>query len=154
MIDKTVHAPASRANLTEALETAAAHLRPVIQAVRDDRIGMLFIGQSADPFRLPRDPQRSAIIIIGDDMHRAVGPEGFHLPSVRRIIRACSAFAVVSSAAPPDVYEAMASTAAVTRCNTLLIETRPECEIQWLSLIQKLVPRRPVILATVKGGHA
>ena len=36
-------------------------------------------------------------MMIGDDMEQAVGPTGFHLPSIRRAIRACDAFAVVSA---------------------------------------------------------
>lgn len=153
MNNKTVHAPSTRAKLTEALEAAPPHLRSIVQAVRDDRVGLLIVGQSADPFRIPARSDKPAIVLIGDDFHEAIGPNGFHLPSIRRAIRTCSAFSVVSSAPPPDVYEAMASTAAVTRRNVMLIETRPDHEIDWANLIQKLAPRRPLILATVKGGR-
>jgi len=149
-----MHAPSTRAALDEAFATAQPHLKPIIAAVRDQRCGMFFIGQSDDPFRLPHDPRRPAISIIGDDMERAVGPDGFHLPSVRRLIRASAGFAIVSCEPLPHVYEIMATTAALTRCNVLLIETRPEQEIQWLSLIRKLAPDRRVIFATVEGGHA
>lgn len=149
-----IDAPATRAGLDRAMAHAEPHLRPVLLAVRDHRVGMLFVGQSADPFRLPRDPKRPAIIIIGDDFDRAVGPAGFHLPSVRRAFRAAGSFAVISSAPPVDVYQAMSTAAALTRRSVMIIETRPEQEIQWVSLIQKVAPKRPVIVSTVAGGRA
>jgi hypothetical protein len=147
-------APSSRENLNRAIAYTAPHLRPVLEAVRDFRVGMLFVRQTAEPFRIHYDLKRPAIVMIGDDFDRAVGPAGFHLPSVRRAIRACSAFAVVSSAPPPDAYAAIAHTAAITRRNTMLIETRVDQEIAWVALIQKLAPGRFVLLSTVKGGHA
>lgn len=136
----------------QALPPGGEHLRPIMEAVRDGGAGMLFVGQSADVFRIP--PKRPAIVILGDDFDRAVGPEGFHLPSIRRAIRACSAFAVVSSAPPPIVYATVAATAAVMRQNVMLVETRPEQEIAWTALIQKLAPGRMVWLATIEGRHA
>jgi hypothetical protein len=148
------HAPATRAGLTAALTCAPPHLHPIIEAVRDGHVGMMFVGQAADPFRLPNEPGRPAIVIIGDDFDRAVGPSGFHLPSIRRAIRACTAFAVISCEPLPHVYGVSAITATLSRRNVMLIETRPEQELAWLELIQKLAPGRPITLATVEGGHA
>lgn len=149
-----IHSPTTSEHLDHAIERAEPHLRPVLEVVRDGAIGMLFVGQSADPFRIPADPKRPALVIIGDDFDRAVGPDGFHSASVRRAIRSCRSFAVVASAPVPVVYATIATTAAVSRQNTMLIETRPEQEIQWVSLIQKLAPRRFVWLSTVEGGRA
>jgi hypothetical protein len=149
-----VHAPATRSRLDSAIAISPPYLRPIIEAVRDNRVGMLFVGQSADPFRIPRDAMRSAIVIIGGDFDRAVGPQGFHMPSVRRAIRECNAFAVVSSAAQPLVYASIAFAAAHGRRNAMLIETRLEQELSWVGLIQKLAPGRHIWLATVEGGHA
>lgn len=149
-----IHASSFRATLDDAYASAAPHLKPIVAAVRDLHCGMFFVSQSNQPFRLPNDPTRPAIAIIGDDMHCAVGPTGFHMPSVRRIIRASSGFAIISCAPLPHIYETMAASAALTRRNVLLIETRPEQEILWLGLIQTLAPRRHVLLATVEGGHA
>jgi hypothetical protein len=153
-VRSVIDAPATRAGLDAAHEASPAHLRPIIEAVRDHRVGLFVVGQSADPFRIPRDPGRPAIVIIGDDYDRAVGPDGFHLPSVRRAIRECSAFAVVSCEPLPVVYAGIAASATITRRNVMLIETRPEKEIPWLALIRKLAPKRLVWLATVEGGHA
>lgn len=148
------HAPATYAGLTAALEASPLYLRPILKAVRDHHCGMLFVGQTDEPFLIPNDPGRPAIITIGDDFDRAVGPSGFHLPSVRRAIRACQVFAVISSEPQPAAYASVAIAAAFLRENVMLIETRPEQEIAWLGLIQKFAPGRPITLATVEGGNA
>jgi len=146
--------PATRPNLDHALATAPAHLHPIIRAVRDHAVDMLFVPQGPGSFQLPAGKKRPIIFMIGDDFDRATGPDGFHLPSIRRIIRAAHCFAVVSSAPQSDVYNGMAVAAVATRHNTMIIETRPEQEIAWLALIQKLAPGRFIWLATVKGGRA
>ena len=46
------------------------------------------------------------------------------------------------------------ATAAVLGRHALIVETRLEHEFQWVQLIQKLAPRRPLILSTVRGGTA
>lgn len=146
--------PHTREGLDAAWTYSPPYLRPIIEVVRDHGVAMLFVGQSAAPFRIPRDSGKPAIVIIGDDFDKAVGPEGFHLPSVRRAIRSCQAFAVVSSGPLAPVYASIATASAIGRCNVMLIETRIEQEIPWLALVQKLAPRRHVLLSTVKGGNA
>jgi hypothetical protein len=125
----------------------------VIAAVRDCGIGMLFIGQHAGPFRIPRDDKRPGVTILGDDFDQSLGPDGFHHASVRRAIRECSGFAVLGGEATADIYAAVTA-GAVAGGRMLIVETRPFHEIPWLELIQKLAPGRPIIWATVKGGHA
>jgi hypothetical protein len=146
--------PTTTDRLNHAIEHVEPHLKPVLMAVRDLGVGLFFVKQGREAFRLPRDPKRAAMTIIGDDFERADGPDGFHMPSLRRIIRSSSAFAVVSCEPLVAVYASVAMAAGLTRRNTLLIETRPEQEIAWLKLIQKHAPGRPLQLATVKGGHA
>jgi hypothetical protein len=149
-----INTPATRARLDDAMANAAPHLRPIVQAVRDHGADMMFVSQADGTFRTLAGRKRPVIFMIGDDFDEAKGPAGFHLPSVRRAIRSARCFAVVSSAPQADAYAAMAIAAAGTRRNTLIIETRPEQEIPWLALIQKLAPGRFIWLATVQGGHA
>ena len=144
----------SRAGLTRVMEQTAPHIRALLVAVRDLRVGFMFVPQDDTPFRIPKNADRPTIVPLGDDFETAQGPGAFHMPSVRRIIRAAAGFAVISSAPPVEVYAMMAANAAKTRKSCLLIETRPEQEIQWVHLIQKLAPGRPICLATVKGGSA
>lgn len=146
-----IHAPASRACLDMAFEASPLFLRPVIEAVRNYGCGLLTVGQSKQAFRLPGD--RPAIVIIGDDTDRAVGPKGFNFASTRRAIRACHAFAVISCEPLPAVYACVASSAVLLRQNVMLIETRPEQEDAWYNLIRKLAPDRPLLRALVKEGH-
>ena len=150
MTDSAAYIP-TRSNLDKALAAAEPHLKPIVRAIRDHNVRMLFVPQAAGAFRVPKGGDRAAITIIGDDFDRADGPEGFHMPSVRRSIRAANWFAVVSSAPPQKLYEAAAALCATTRGNVFMVETRPEQEIQWVQLIQKLAPGRPLCLATVEG---
>lgn len=147
------HASATTARLDVALEACAPHLYPVLLAVRDHHVGMLFVGQDAGVFSIPKKHARPAVVLIGDDMEESIGPEGFHMPSMRRMIRACSAFTVVSSAPTPEIY-ALGTAPAVGGKNAAIIETRLAHEFQWVALIQKLAPGRPILLSTVKGGRA
>jgi len=151
-----IHAGTTSAQIDaglEAIRDSAPHLFPLMVAVRDHRVGMLAVSQGQQAFPFPPDKRRKAVVLIGDDMETSVGPDGFHAPSIRRLIRACGAFAVVSSAPNPVVYAAVA-TAAIAGRHALIVETRLAHEFQWVSLIQKLAPRRPLILSTVKGGTA
>jgi hypothetical protein len=150
----TVHKTATRADLNAAIEQSPLHLRPILESVRDFGTAMMFVPQGLQAFRIPRDAKKPTILLVGDDTTRSDGPGGFHEPSLRRIIRASSAFAVVSSAPPVEAYEAIARMAALTRRNVLLVETRVEQELPWMELIQRLAPKRRIILATVCGGHA
>jgi hypothetical protein len=149
-----IHSVISRANLDRKMDEAEPHLVPILEAVRDHKVGLMFVRQSGEAFRLPVDRKRSAMTIIGDDLHEALGPAGFHMPSVRRIIRASHTFAVISCAALEPVYDAMAFAASTARRNALLIETQPELEVEWVELIRKLAPGSPLTIATVKGGRA
>lgn len=140
--------------LTDALKFSPPHLHPIIHSVRDGDCAMMFVGQTSEAFRAPRNSRQPVIFMIGDDFDAAVGPERFHMPSLRRAMRACKSFAIVSSCPQPEVYTSIALTAALSRESVMLIETRPEMEIAWLELVQKTAPRRFIWLATVEGGHA
>lgn len=149
----TFNVGSTTARLDEAWHRAPAHLRPVIAAVRDCGVGMLFVSQGLGPFRLPKGEKRPAIFILGDDFDDSVGPDGFHLPSVRRAIRSCVAFGVLGGEATAEIYAAL-SAGAVAGGRVMIIETRTLHEIPWVELIQKLAPGRPLIWGTVKGGRA
>lgn len=102
----------------------------------------------------PRLSELQALGLIDDDMHKSMGPSGFHTASLRRAIQSCGAFAVVSREPIAAVYASVAGVAAVTGASVMLVETRPEHELQWVALIQTLAPGRPLLLTTVNGGHA
>jgi hypothetical protein len=149
----TLDTPATRARLDDAWQRSPAHFRPVIAAVRDCGIGLLFVQQGACSFRIPEATKRPGVYVIADDLDQAMGPQGFHQPSLRRAIRGCVAFTVVAGAATPEVYAAMAAIA-VGGGLAMIVETQPTQEILWVELIQKLAPKRPLIWSTVKAGRA
>jgi hypothetical protein len=132
---------------------APDHLKPVFAAVRDCGVGFLFVPQGAEPFRIPKGEKRPAIYLIGDDFDASRGPADFHLPSVRRAIRECVGFAVVGGGATEEIYAALAA-GAVAGGRVMIVETRLMHEAEWVELIQKLAPGRPLIWGTVRGGHA
>ncbi|MFT4055214.1 MAG: hypothetical protein QM681_11970 [Novosphingobium sp.] len=144
---------ASRAQLDAQIDEAEPHLRPIMEAVRHHKVGLMFVSQGDQPFRLPPGRSRTTITVIGDDFHCALGPEAFHMPSLRRIIRASYSFAVVSCEALEDIYDAISLAAVTTRRNVLLIETQPEHELAWVALIAKLAPGRPLTIGTVREGE-
>lgn len=148
-----IDAPTTRSRLDAAWHAAPEHLRPVIAAVRDCGVGMLFISQDTGPFGIPRHDRRPAVTIIGDDFDQSRGPDGFHAPSVRRAIRECSCFAVIAGEATAEIY-ATITAGAVAGGRVMIVETRPDHEILWVELIQKLAPGRMIIWATVRGGRA
>lgn len=148
------YAPSTRESLQAAYKFAEPHLRPVIGAVRDNRAGLLFVAQDSAPFDLPNDPKRPAIIIIGDDFDKSVGPSGFDLPSIRRAVASCCSLAVVSSGAIPEPYAAVTLSAVLMRKNAMLVETRLEHEIEWVNFIRATSPSAPLLISTVKGGRA
>lgn len=144
----------SRSALDQKAHLAESHLLPIIEAVRDHRVGLMFVTQSDAAFRLPDQGRQPAITIIGDDMHRALGPAAFHMPSLRRIIRASSSFAVISCEPLEPIYDSIAIAVSTTRRHSLIVETRPEFEAQWVDLIRKLAPSRPLCVGTVQGELA
>ena len=148
-----LHAEATTARLDAAISASPPHLRPLLLAVRDHRVAMLYVSQDAGPFAIPADVKRPALVMVGDDMETSVGPSRFHVPSLRRAMRACVAFTVVTSAPTVEVY-ALGTAPTIGGKNAMIIETRLEHELEWLALIQKTAPGRPVLLSTVKGGTA
>ena len=141
--------PADR--FTHAINNGAAHMRPLFVAARDAGIGLCLVPQGHHAFDVPVD--RPTVLLVGDDMHEAFGPDGFHRKSVRRFIRRCRSAVIVSCAPIVTAYAAAATTAAMGM-DTILIETRLEHEQNWRALIEKERPGISMLVATVQpeGG--
>ncbi|MEP7452413.1 hypothetical protein [Phyllobacterium sp. SB3] len=134
------------------LETAE-HIRVLALAIRHGGVTLSVIPQGRTPFR--DNDKRPTIFLIGDDTGRALGPDGFHMPSIRRAIRQCAGFSVISCAPMVEAYGPPAGAAALLGQNVMIVETRLEHEADWYNLIQRLAPNCPILLSTVKvGGHA
>ena len=91
---------APRDRLDHAVEHGAPHLRPVWRAVRDHGCEHAIIAQGRTPFALATG-KSPVITLVGDDMHQALGPDGFDRPSLVQLVKASSAAAIVSSGPDP-----------------------------------------------------
>ena len=112
-----------------------SHLFPILHAVAHFACSHLFVPQGCAAFELPRSPW---IIVVGDDMHFAWGPEAFPEVSLNAAIKAADHFVIVTSGLAPMPYRVAATVAARDRGNALLIETLPEQHGAWLSRIELL----------------
>lgn len=141
-----------RARIETALAVSPLHMRPILLAVRDHGIAWATIPQHAGRFEIPTG--KSFVAILGDDLHVAMGPDGFHRESVRAVLARSSFVSIVAAEPLPLAYAAPASAAVGLRLNGTIIETRPEFELRWLDIVKAEAPRAQIILVSVKErGH-
>lgn len=139
--------------LAHAVERGPRHWRPIWADVQDGYTSLITVMQGHQPFRLA--PCRLPLILyIGDDMHRALGPDGFDKPSLRRVIASCCAGIIVGCEPLYELYQTTAESAAIDRQNTVLIETRAEWEIPWVEFLRECRPDIGIVLGSVRGGVA
>jgi hypothetical protein len=119
----------------DALSRNKRHIKPLLGVVRDYACKLLLVWQNVAPFELPREPW---IVLFGDDLFSAEGPEAFHAASVAAAFKAAGAFVVVASGPELDAYKHAATYAARERLNVVLIETLPEQEQAWIDRIEAL----------------
>ncbi len=154
---------ADAARCDAALKTAPPHFEPVMEAVRDHRVAFALVPQKAGRFNLP-DIGRPFLLILGDDLHEALGPSAFHRKSVRRTLQKAIGVSIVGCEPLVDVYAAavdalvqqgrlsgaLRGVAGVKWRLFVLIETRPEQVGPWLRLVLAERPDIKPIVATVR----
>lgn len=141
-----------RERFTHVIEHGPEHFRPIMEAARDHGVGVCVIPQVIERFDLPR--KLPNIVIVGDDMHEAKGPDAFHRKSLVRFIKRASGAVIVSSAPVTAAYAAAATNAALFRQDIIIVETRLEFEPAWKTFIETYHPGIALLLCTVKprGG--
>lgn len=141
-----------RERFTHAIEHGPEHFRPIMEAARDHGVGVCVVPQGIERFDLPRKIPN--IVIVGDDMHEAKGPDAFHRKSLVRFIKRASGAVIVSSAPVTAAYAAAATNAALFRQDILIVETRLQFEPDWKDFIETHHPGIALLLCTVKpqGG--
>jgi hypothetical protein len=137
-----------RERFTYAIERGPEHLRTIMQAARDHGVGICVVPQGAERFNPPR--KRPNIVIIGDDMHAAKGPDAFHRKSLVRFIKRASGAVIVSCAPLTAAYAAAATNAAQFRQDVLIVETRLEFEPAWKVFVETHHPGIALLLCTVE----
>jgi hypothetical protein len=70
-----IDAPANRATLTRLIAASPEYMRPIIAAVRDHGVTLGFL-QGRAPIQVRRNSP--AIVVVGDDFDKALGPTAFH----------------------------------------------------------------------------
>jgi hypothetical protein len=135
------------ARMLSSITPEAAHLRPIVQAIPYG-VAVLF-ARPRQVFRAPRAMLgRAAVVIVGDDREVAEGPEAFHLPALRKLLRACAGFAVMSGAPVRDAYVLGPALALAVDRPVVLIETQERREADWWAFARKLAPRAAKLLVT------
>jgi hypothetical protein len=150
------HFTVTRERLTEIIgkNALAPHLNPAFEAIRDFGVRVQIVPQSKDSFDDALDEaEGSAIVIIGDDTDRTLGPEGFDKPSMRRLFRMATEVAVIASAPSADVYGAMSALSAIMHRFAVIVETRLEQAIAWVEFIKAANWELPILLVTVEAGR-
>ena len=141
------------ARLSSAIASGQArHMLPVLEAVRDLGCGWATVPQHAGRFTIPTG--RPTICVVGDDMLESLGPAAFHRRSLRRFVTTGAGGVLVSSAPEVRFYAAAAVMVAEQRRNAVLVETRPEREAEWLTLMREVNPTMRLVVGSVRriGG--
>lgn len=139
--------------MENAVLAQAPHLSPVVQVVRDCGVGFLVIPQRATGLDRGIDLlARPFVVLIGDDMDSALGPDQYDRAALKRLIDQIDGVAIVCSEPPPEAYSSIALLAAAGH-NGLIIETRPEQEIAWTKLVQGVRADMPILLCSVKASR-
>ena len=128
---------------------SAPHLNSIYAAIRDYKINFFVLPPDGRP--LQSDMLNAAApftAIIGDDTDRSVGPNGFDKPSLRLLIRKATSAAVISSEIVPNIYTLMSLMSGMLRANTVIVETRPQHEMEWIRFLQDASPHIPMVVST------
>jgi hypothetical protein len=136
-----------RERFTHAIEHGPEHFRPIMEAARDHGVGVCVVPQGAERFNPPRKCPN--IVVVGDDMYEARGPDAFHRKSLVRFIKRASGAVIVSCAPLTAAYAAAATNAALFR-QDIIVETRLEFEPAWKTLIETHHPGIALLLCTVE----
>ena len=127
------------------------HLLPIMTAVRDYGIAFVQILQDSGPVSFRFD--RPTIILLGDDLHEAKAPPAFHEETLRAVLDSVSRVIIVANDAQPRFYALAATRAAIFREHVLIIETLPQHEADWCTLIQKYGTGLPIVLCSIPTTH-
>lgn len=111
------------------------HLRPVLRAVRDHKIGLVMLLPGGEPVDLARMlAKRPTVVIVGDDAGFAFGPAGFDPNVLQAAFTAAELVVMVAGAPELALYERAATFTALTRRHSVIVETQHEAEADWLAL--------------------
>ena len=141
------------AHLASPLFTPASHFRPVYEAVRDSGLAYTMILPGQRQHRRPKKLQgRPLLLIIGDDLELAEGPTAFNEKTLKWGLRGAASI-IIHAAAPKAAHYAGAVEAALRFQKSVIIETRPSHEIEWLKFVGRHAPKTPHLIITPNSAQ-
>jgi hypothetical protein len=131
------------------------HLKGIFEAARDYQIGFMHFPRNHQKVDLERlNAAKAFVAIVGDDTDCSMGPDHFDAVFVRMLLEKAFGIAVISSAVIEDIYTLFAEVAGLCRKSMVIIETRPEHEMQWIARVNEIAPNTHLVVSTPKPEKA
>ncbi len=119
-------------------KTGGQHWLPLLEAVKAGCIALFTVPRGRAPFDMPETVRMPCVAIIGDDYDDAIGPSGFHIKSLRALVKTAHATFIMAGAPDQLIYASAACIASITGLiNVVLIETRPCQAKSWADFIER-----------------
>lgn len=135
------HIVLDRAFVRQFADTCRArHMAPIYAAIADAGIAFGFAIQGRTGKFSPPLASRPWVYILGDDLTISYGPDGFHLPSVKRLLKQATHTCVHSGAPLPEVYAGAAYMAGLG-ARVVIVETQLRHHGAWYDLVKQHAPR-------------
>jgi hypothetical protein len=128
-----------------------AHLRPALFAAYRADIPVALVGRGPHSFK-PAVRTKAFFAVLCDDTGVALGPVGFHHPSLMRLLGRADTVIIHAWALEPLIYSAAVCEAIFLRRNVVVVETRLSHEQKWISLVGRMKKPRLVITTPVGGA--
>jgi hypothetical protein len=125
------------------------HLIPVHDAINTAALALSVIspGKTVDiPGTGPK------LQILGDDLHIARGPKAFPRKTLRAVLGKAERV-MIHAAAPSAQHYAAAVETATRGLRTVIIETQPSHEQEWLSYVLRKVPKAGVLIISPNAAR-
>jgi hypothetical protein len=147
---------ASRSILNQAIANLSPHtkhLAPIYVGMRDHRLLQSMILRGAKLRSIPKRYKRCPhVFVIGDDLLDAKGPKAFHKGSLLRVFNGAGLIFLHCAKAQPEHYEE-AVAAAIKTGRSVIIESQPTHEKEWLAFVLKYAPMTKFRFCTPNAVH-
>lgn len=135
------------------IASGPSYYAPLLISVRDFGLRLCSVGQNSRPIDLPEEGH-PAVVLIGDDANKAVGPTGFHHASLRQLMKWADCAVLIACAPSPILYAGAAMLATWHGLKTLAIETRLAEEQAWIDCLTEANREIRLMIGTGTGGRA
>lgn len=132
--------PFEPSNRSQNYNFKGTHYEPIVRAVRECGIVAGFIQRHTILEQEPPHVRgKNRLYIIGDDLATAEGPEAFHTPTIKWVLKDASSVILHLCAAEPLHY-GLAAAAALMHKKVILVETQISEESNWKNTIDLSAP--------------